>query len=122
MALDIKDIPWVGRQLWAPDAAFKNGKYYLYFPAKDKSDVFRIGVATSTTPVGPFKAEAKPIEGSYSIDPAVFQDADGTSYMYFGGSGVVNYSAGALESTRQTDPKQTCRKTISLRSVPGWQR
>ena len=24
IALDIKDIPWVGRQLWAPDAAYKN--------------------------------------------------------------------------------------------------
>lgn len=31
IGLDIKDIPWVGRQLWAPDAAFKNGMYYLYF-------------------------------------------------------------------------------------------
>lgn len=28
VALDIKDIPWVGRQLWAPDAAFSGGKYY----------------------------------------------------------------------------------------------
>ena len=27
VALDIKDIPWAGRQLWAPDAAFSNGKY-----------------------------------------------------------------------------------------------
>jgi hypothetical protein len=85
VALDKKDIPWSGRQLWAPDAAFANGKYYLYFPLKDKQDIFRMGVATSTSPAGPFKAEAKPIEGSYSIDPAVFQDTDGSSYMYFGG-------------------------------------
>lgn len=85
VVLDIKDIPWVGRQLWAPDAAFSNGKYFLYFPAKDKSDVFRIGVAVADTPEGPFKAEAKPIEGSYSIDPAVFKDSDGKHYMYFGG-------------------------------------
>ncbi len=63
VALDIKDIPWAGRQLWAPDALYANGKYYLYFPVKDKSDVFRIGVATSTSPTGPFKAEPKPIEG-----------------------------------------------------------
>jgi hypothetical protein len=85
VALDIKDIPWAGRQLWAPDAANANGKYYLYFPVKDKKDVFRIGVATSKSPAGPFKAEAKPIEGSYSIDPAVFKDDDGKFYMYFGG-------------------------------------
>ena len=34
IALDIKDVPWAGRQMWAPDAAFANGKYYLYFPCK----------------------------------------------------------------------------------------
>lgn len=85
IALDIKDVPWAGRQMWAPDAAFANGKYYLYFPVKDKSDIFRIGVATSASPVGPFKAEPAPIKGSFSIDPAVFRDDDGSYYMYFGG-------------------------------------
>lgn len=85
VALDIKDVPWAGRQMWAPDAAFKNGKYYLYFPVKNKKDVFHIGVATSTSPTGPFKAEQNYIKGSYSIDPAVFTDTDGKSYMYFGG-------------------------------------
>ncbi|MDT3402225.1 glycoside hydrolase family 43 protein [Mucilaginibacter terrae] len=85
VALDIKDIPWAGRQLWAPDVAFKDGTYYLYFPLKDKNDVFAIGVATSKNPAGPFKAEPKPIPGSFSIDPAVFTDDDGSTYMYFGG-------------------------------------
>jgi hypothetical protein len=85
VAIDIKDIPWAGRQLWAPDAAFANGKYYLYFPVKDKQDVFHIGVAVSDSPTGPFKAEAQPIKGSFSIDPAVFKDDNGSFYMYFGG-------------------------------------
>lgn len=85
VGFDIKDIPWAGRQLWAPDAAYKNGTYYLYFPVKDKNDVFKIGVATSKKPEGPFKANPQPIAGSFSIDPAIFTDTDGTSYMYFGG-------------------------------------
>lgn len=85
VALDIKDVRWAGRQMWAPDAAYKNGKYYLYFPVKNKKDVFHIGVATGDSPTGPFKAEPTPIKGSYSIDPAVFTDTDGKSYMYFGG-------------------------------------
>ncbi len=85
VALDIKNIPWAGRQLWAPDAAFANNTYYLYFPVKDKQDVFRIGVATSSKPEGPFVAEKEPIKGSYSMDPCVFKDDDGTFYMYFGG-------------------------------------
>lgn len=85
VALDIKDVPWAKRQMWAPDAAYKNGIYYLYFPVKDQDDIFRIGVATSSKPEGPFKAEPAPIKGSYSIDPCVFQDTDGQAYMYFGG-------------------------------------
>lgn len=85
VALDIKNIPWAGRQLWAPDAAFANGKYYLYFPVKNKQDVFQIGVATSDKPEGPFIAEKESIKGSYSIDPCVFKDDDGAYYMYFGG-------------------------------------
>ncbi len=85
VALSIKDIPWGGRQLWAPDAAEKDGTYYLYFPLKDKQDVFHIGVASSEDPAGPFTAQPEPIVGSYSIDPAVFKDDDGEYYMYFGG-------------------------------------
>ncbi|WP_291911973.1 glycoside hydrolase family 43 protein [Chitinophaga sp. CB10] len=85
VALSLKDVPWASRQLWAPDAAFANGKYYLYFPAKDKDGIFRIGVATGTSPAGPFKAEPTPIKGTYSIDPCVYTDDDGASYLYFGG-------------------------------------
>jgi hypothetical protein len=85
VALDIKDVPWAGRQMWAPDAAEKGGRYYLYFPVKDKEDVFRIGVAVGSAPQGPFKAQPQPIKGTFSIDPCVFKDTDGRYYMYFGG-------------------------------------
>ena len=64
VALDIADVPWAGRQMWAPDAAFKDGTYYLYFPVKDKSDVFRMGVATFKSPTGPFKAQPAPMKGN----------------------------------------------------------
>ena len=78
IALDIKNVPWAGRQMWAPDAAFSNGKYYLYFPVKNKQDFFQIGVAVSEKPEGPFIAEKEPIKNSYSIDPCVFKDEDGS--------------------------------------------
>lgn len=85
VALSINDVPWAERQMWAPDAAYKNNKYYLYFPAKNRDDIFQIGVAISNSPIGPFIPELLPIKGSYSVDPAVFEDTDGSSYMYFGG-------------------------------------
>ena len=85
IALKLQDIPWASKQLWAPDAAMKNGKYYLYFPARDKEGIFRIGVAKSSVPQGPFRADPEPIRGTYSIDPASFVDDDGQAYLYFGG-------------------------------------
>ena len=85
MALHVNDVPWAQKQMWAPDAIEKDGKYYLFFPAKDYDGIFRIGVATSDSPTGPFVAQPKAIKGSFSIDPAVFKDDDGSYYMYFGG-------------------------------------
>lgn len=85
VALDVKDVPWADKQMWAPDAAEKNGKYYLFFPAKGYDGIFRIGVAVSDSPTGPFVPEPEAIKNSFSIDPAVFKDDDGTYYMYFGG-------------------------------------
>ncbi|MBQ3984720.1 MAG: family 43 glycosylhydrolase, partial [Bacteroidales bacterium] len=85
-AIDIKDIPWAGRQLWDNDVVKgRDGRYYMYFPAKDKTDIFRCGVAISDSPVGPFVPQPDPIRGSYSIDYAVLHDDDDEYYMYFGG-------------------------------------
>ncbi len=85
VALHIEDVPWAERQMWAPDAAKKDGKYYFYFPAKAPDGLFRIGVAIGDAPQGPFVPEKEAIQGSYTIDPAVFEDEDGTFYIYFGG-------------------------------------
>ncbi|GEM80894.1 glycoside hydrolase family 43 protein [Vibrio superstes] len=84
-ALDVKDVKWAERQMWAPDAAEKDGKYYLYFPAKNAEGIFHIGVAVADQPEGPFTPEETHIQGTYSIDPAVFQDEDDQYYLYIGG-------------------------------------
>lgn len=85
VVLSVADIPWAGRQLWDCDVACKDGRYYMYFPLKDQNDIFRIGVAVSDRPSGPFTPQPAPMRGSYSIDPAIFEDGKGVYYMYFGG-------------------------------------
>ena len=79
------DVPWVSEQLWAPDCIEVDGKYYLFFPARDKAGDFRLGIATADTPIGPFTPEENYIEGSYSIDPGLLKDDDGSVYVYYGG-------------------------------------
>jgi len=115
VALDVKDIPWASKQTWAPDAAFKDGIYYLYFPARNKNGIFRIGVATSRDPMGPFKAEPQPIKGSFSMDPAVFADHDGSHYLYFGGiwgGQLQNWASGRFVAGSVTDLHQDDRPAL----------
>lgn len=79
------DVPWAwekGGFLWAPGAARANGKYYLYYPIKNKEGQWRVGVAVGKTPIGPFKDSGKPLEGFSDIDPCVFIDDDGQAYIY----------------------------------------
>ncbi len=107
IALHVNDVPWADKQMWAPDVNEKNGNYYFYFPAKDHQGVFRIGVATGSSPTGPFRAQPEPINGSFSIDPAVFKDEDGVCYMYFGGiwgGQLQRWRTGNFDATSAESP------------------
>ncbi len=127
VALDVAQVPWASKQMWAPDAAYRNGQYYLYFPARDKRldknglGTFRIGVATSKSPMGPFKAEPTPIAGSYSMDPAVFTDDDGKTYMYFGGiwgGQLQRWASGRFDPNgSDTDLHQDAKPALSGKVV-----
>jgi len=120
VALDIKDVPWAGRQMWSNDVACKNGKYYMYFPAKDKQDIFRIGVAVSDKPEGPYKALPEPMKGSFSIDPSVFTDHDGSKYICWGGiwgGQLQRYKTGNYENNdelRKPGEPALCAKIAIL--------
>jgi len=69
---------WDG-PFWAPDAAEKDGKYYLYFPEGNK-----IGVATSDSPTGPFENPSliyeMPEGYVQAYDPCILWD-DGKAYL-----------------------------------------
>jgi beta-xylosidase len=74
----VSDIPWAKYKAWAPDAAYKNGKYYFYFPVNDKENKNWIGVATSDSPTGPFTNPTKVKRG---VDPNVYEDYDGNHWL-----------------------------------------
>jgi beta-xylosidase len=90
------DLGWANIKAWAPTAAARNGKYYFYFVANEQ-----IGVATADKPTGPFKdALGKPLIAkgqfkTYPIDPFVFTDTDGQSYLYFGNNHLLVVKLGA---------------------------
>lgn len=75
-------VPWSDADLYAPDALYHNGKYYLFFCLSDGSE----GVAESASPAGPFTnarritLNGEPIRG---IDPSVLED-NGRIYYTWG--------------------------------------
>ena len=79
LALRKSDV-WADRWFWAPEVYAANGKFYMYYSADE-----HICVATSNSPLGPFKQEIlKPmIENEKCIDNTMFIDEDGKPYLLF---------------------------------------
>ncbi len=80
LALDEKDS-YGDHNFWAPEVYYieKEKKFYLFYSAEE-----HICVATSDSPLGPFKQDVqKPIREEGSIDTSVFFDDDGKAYLYF---------------------------------------
>ncbi len=72
-----REYSWADGQMNAPDAAYKDGWYYFYFPY----DKTHIGVAKSRNPEGPWE-EAVTDKITSIFDPTVFVDDDGQAYIY----------------------------------------
>ena len=84
MILKFSELGWAKKDAWAPDIVERNGRYYFYFSADSA-----IGVAVSDSPTGPFTDPlGKPLipfeEDMSTIDPRVFIDDDGCTYLYWG--------------------------------------
>lgn len=77
----LADTNWAQdcRALYAPDCAYRDGWYYLYYCVPDG----RCGVAKSQSPTGPFE-DVGQIQDVWGIDPAVLIDDDGQAYLYWG--------------------------------------
>ncbi len=78
-------VPWhPDSVLYAPDAIYKDGKYYLYLCGPDENRGFE-GVAAADSPIGPFApAEKIKLANGDGIDPTIFVDDDGAAYYYWG--------------------------------------
>lgn len=112
---------WVdpGAGLWAPEIQYRNGLYYLYYTASWTSlpgGGSAIGVATSTSPLGPWVDSGAPVvepqdapccvgARRWVFDPDVVDD-NGQLYIffgsYFGGIAARQLSPDGLHSDPST--------------------
>ena len=82
----------------------KNGKYFLYFPAKDKQDVFRIGVAVANSPDRPVHGGAARDRGQPTAStPPCSSTATASLTCTSAASGADSCSDGRLGSYVATD-------------------
>jgi beta-xylosidase len=89
------NVPWATGNAWAPTIIQLNSTYYFYFSGQNPTyDRKTIGVATSSSPLGPFVAEPQPfilnnepVTTGQAIDSAAFIDPTTGKYYLFWGNG-----------------------------------
>ncbi|MDP4240333.1 MAG: glycoside hydrolase family 43 protein [Bacteroidota bacterium] len=82
---------WTLRNFWAPEVYERNGKFYMFFSADWKynptheAENFRIGVAVSDKPTGPFRdLSDKPLfDPGYPVIDANILTYNGKTYLYY---------------------------------------
>ncbi len=83
--LDLKDISWADSMAWGPCLLKKDGYYYFTFAADQM-----IGIAVAEKPEGPYRdILGRPLleknsRGIQTIEPCLFADDDGRTYLYYG--------------------------------------
>lgn len=114
---------WVGDApgIWAPDVVYRNNRYYLYYAASDSAlpgGGSAVGVATSSSPVGPWTDSGRPVVAPrdavngggrrWEFDPEVIT-AGSHTYVYFGsyfgGIFARKLSADGLTSVPATETR-----------------
>ncbi|MDQ1583744.1 MAG: arabinan endo,5-alpha-L-arabinosidase [Microbacteriaceae bacterium] len=86
---------WAVRgKTWAPAVTqLTGGAFVMYFTATDVDSSRQcIGVATGASPTGPFTSDASqplvcPVAEGGAIDPSVFTDTDGSTYLLYKNDG-----------------------------------
>lgn len=86
--LSLDNVNWAVSHMWAIDAAYRHGIYYLiYCAVEEATGIFRTGIATSDYPQGPFVDKGFIPEIEWGQDPALFVDDDDTPYLFWGSGG-----------------------------------
>lgn len=113
LALDKKDS-WADRWFWAPEVYYvrEKNKFFMYYSADE-----HICVATSDSPLGPFKqtVQQPQLPDEKCIDNSLFIDDDGTAYLYFDRfNDGLNIWVAELEDDLETINQSTMTKCINV--------
>lgn len=79
--------PEYGNAYWAPEIAFADGRFWMYYSVGREDKAHHIRVAVSERPEGPYRDTGhlvtNPFACPFAIDGSPFQDDDGTWYLFY---------------------------------------
>lgn len=81
--------PSLGGQFWAPEVAFADGRFFLYYSTGNSFEdrPHQLRVATADRPEGPYEDVGEPLllpgEETFVFDPHPVRDDDGHWYLFY---------------------------------------
>ena len=119
--------PAVGDTFWAPEVAWADGTFYLYYSAGFADARHHLRVATSREPGGPYRdvgALTDPRICPFAIDPHPFRDDDGTWYLFHARDFLDGARPGTSLVVQRLDgmTRLAGEPTVVLRARYDWQR
>jgi len=87
---------------WAPEVAFHEGRYYLYYHPCLAGVGFHIRVAVADRPEGPYRDMGTPLtdpaKNPFAIDAHPFRDDDGQWYLFYA-TDFLSYTKNTFRGT-----------------------
>lgn len=81
----LEPLPGGPRDYWAPEVAFHEGTFYMYYSGGVGDSGHQLRVASAAAPEGPFRDLGVVLTGDdpFTIDAHPFRDDDGRWYLFF---------------------------------------
>jgi beta-xylosidase len=122
--------PRLGNNFWAPEVAYHDGRFYMYYSVGHGDKDHQLRVAESESPQGPYRDMGitliDPKQCPFAIDPHPFQDDDGQWYLFYARDFLETKQgrAGtALMVTKLQRMTQTAGEgNVVMRARHDWQR
>jgi beta-xylosidase len=127
----------LGETFWAPEVAFSQGRFWLYYSVGHGDSQHQIRVAVADNPLGPYRDAASeplihPPHPSFAIDPHPYQAPDGNWYLFYARDfleagplppfGNVRSGTGLVMDRLLTMTSVAKEERVVLRAQWDWQR
>lgn len=127
----LRPDPALGNNFWAPEVAYCDGVFYLYYSVGHEDQNHQLRVATSDRPLGPYQDVGQSLldlsDCPFAIDPHPFHDNDGQWYLFYARDfldteGGVRVGTALMVDRLEGMTKLAGMGKVVLRARSNWQR